>query len=377
MPYGSIHESFKEMKMKFLLKGKAVAAFEEYRLTSSLPVVRALSIITALFNLLLLIPDLVNLGGITVWPLILFRVLYSLSLFSFVFWCGKLKKSTVRSMTISMFEIAAIIVFLYVFQLYPAQDFLIQLLGVMTIVIVVFLVPNSWINMIAVSLIAAAGFLTHSALSISVIGLSQFAAGAVYLILEIVVCATFSMYLLRTQYREYVAKTELERIYATDPLTKIGNRIRLEEEAQKWLTCCQKDNLPLCLVLLDVDNLKQINDMHGHIVGDTVLYETAQILRAKLRPNDVCVRWGGDEFILLLPCADSQEAKELANDIKNAISEYEFSARIDISCSFGIALMQSGQSLQQLIAQADASMYLAKEHGKNTIEISTAVAHDM
>ena len=163
------------------------------------------------------------------------------------------------------------------------------------------------------------GFLLLAKLSIADLSLRDLYVGIVYLAFEIAAGAIFAVYYMRFQYREFVAKNELERIYSMDSLTKIGNRVMLEAQANKWLALCEKTDQPLCLALLDVDNLKRINDNHGHIVGDTVLFETAQILRAKLRKDDVCVRWGGDEFILLLPCTSVEQARHLAAEIKGAI----------------------------------------------------------
>jgi diguanylate cyclase (GGDEF)-like protein len=325
------------------------------------------------FNLFLLVPDLINLQGQTVWPIIVIRAVYSTALLSSLIWVGKTKDFFLRSVLVTMFEIAAILIFLFVFSLYPEPDFFIQMLGVMAIIMVTFVIPNMWLLAVGVSVVSAVAFLALARVQIVFLQSGHFFAGLVYLIFEIAVGAIFAMLFKRYQYREFVAKTELERIYSTDPLTKIGNRIKLEEEAEKWLTCCEKDNLPLCMVLMDVDNLKHINDSHGHLVGDTVLYETAQILRANLRDHDVCVRWGGDEFVLLLPCVSASAAHQLAVRIRDAVTSYEFSARIDVSCSFGITQMQRGQSLEQLIAQADKSMYRAKEKGKNTIEVSDGI----
>lgn len=338
-------------------------------MAASVPIFRIFAVFVSAFNLFLLIPDLINLNGQLVWLLIVVRVAYSTVVLSSLFWIVRLESFFSRAIVISLFEIVAVIIYLFVFRLYPQADFLIQMLGVMAIILITLIVPNIWLLSVGIAVIAAAAFLVQAKFSVANLTSNYFYTGIVYLAFEITVGALFALYFLRFQYREFVAKTELERIYSTDPLTKIGNRVKLEEEADKWLTYCEKDNKPLCLALLDVDNLKKINDSHGHLVGDTVLYETAQILRNKLRKKDVCVRWGGDEFILLLPNMSVDQARDLAMEIKDAITSYEFSARLKISCSFGIAQMQRGQSLEQLIAQADASMYLAKERGRNTIEV--------
>ncbi|MGI5849879.1 MAG: GGDEF domain-containing protein [Christensenellales bacterium] len=250
---------------------------------------------------------------------------------------------------------------------------MIQTLGVFIIIIVVFLIPNLWSNMIMVAVIITAGFFLSAYFNIENLNQTQMIAGIVYLLIEIVLCAIFAFYFNRYQRGEYSTKTELQRIYATDPLTQVGNRIRLEDEAEKWLEFCSRHHLPLSLVLVDVDNMKQINDQYGHLAGDVILYEMAQIMYTQLRKNDVCARWGGDEFILLLPYTNLDEAKSLTERIREAISKYKFNINIDTTCSFGIVSMKEGLNLGQLIKQADALMYMAKKSGKDNIEINAQV----
>ncbi len=356
--------------MASLIKNKAKGTFENYRLDVTLPIYRFFAVFISVFNLFLLIPDLINLQTESAWLVIAARSLYSAALLSTLFWIGRVRTFFARSVFVTFYELLALVIFLFVFWYYPRPDFFIQMLGVMAIIMVIFMVPNFWLLGVGVAALSAAGFLIFAGIKMASLPSNHLLAGIVYLAFEVAVGAIFAMLFRRYQYREFVAKTELERIYSTDPLTKIGNRVKLEEEAEKWLASCEKDNLPLSMVLMDVDNLKLINDSHGHLVGDTVLYEVAQILRAHLRDNDVCVRWGGDEFVLLLPCMSAEQAHSVAMRIRDAVTSYEFSARIDVSCSFGITQMQRGQSLEQLIAQADKSMYRAKENGRNTIEVS-------
>lgn len=359
--------------MKLILNNKAKDAFENYLLDATHPVFQIFAVFTAAFNLFLLIPDVMKMNSQTIWLSVSARIFYSAALLSSLLWIDKLKNYIARSVIITLYELFALFIFLFVFWMYPQPDFFIQLLGVMAIIIMTFVVPNKFVLGMFVAVISAASYLILARYKIPSLPDNQYLAGLVYVFFEISVGGAFSMLFRRYQFREFVAKTELERIYSTDPLTKIGNRVKLEEEAVKWLTCCEKDDLPLSVVLMDVDNLKQINDNHGHIVGDTVLYETAQILHANLRNNDVCVRWGGDEFVLLLPCIGAEQARLLATRIRDAVTSYEFSARIDVSCSFGITQMQRGQSLEDLIALADKSMYRAKEEGKNTIVVGEPV----
>ena len=184
----------------------------------------------------------------------------------------------------------------------------------MIIIIAVFLIPNLLPIMLAVATTTAAAFIGCAFLTISNITKTQLVASIVYLLMEILICAVFALYFKRYQRGEYNAKEEVKRIYSIDLLTKVGNRIKLEEEAERWMEFCVRHNLELSMVLIDIDNMKKFNDEYGHLTGDTVLYETAQIIQAQLRKNDVCVRWGGDEFILLLPYTNTNEAMALSED---------------------------------------------------------------
>lgn len=353
---------------------KARGAFESRRLETASPLYRIFAVFTAAFNLFLLIPDIVNLGGQAAAPLIAVRGLYSAALLCTFVLIKKRKSFSCWAALVTVFELAALLVFLYVFTLYPEPDFFIQLLGVMAIILMAYTVPNKWPGCVCVSAVSAGSFLVMASVRLPALSIRDLLVGSVYLAFEIVAGAIFTLLFLRHQYREFVIRMELERIYATDPLTQIGNRVLLGEAAQKWLARCEREGLPLCMVLMDVDNLKQINDSHGHIVGDTVLFETAQILRACLGDDGACVRWGGDEFVLLLPGTGAEQARQLAGRIRDAVAAHEYSARLAVSCSFGIAQLRSGQSVEELIAQADLSMYAAKARGKNNIEVAGSPA---
>lgn len=346
------------------------ASFNNYQLGVSLNLIKVFLIILGVFNLLLVIPDAMSLDNPTAkLTAIILRIVFTLMVIAFVVWISKIKSYKVLSLVTTIYELVAVFMFLYIFQLYSSPDFMIQLLGVTTIIIAVFLIPNIWVNKLIVANIIALGFLICSYFMF-VIYPTQFIAGVVYIFIEIVLCAIFASYFDRYQRGEYIAKTELQRIYSTDPLTQVGNRIKLEDEADKWIEFCSRHGLNLSLVLVDIDNLKQINDQYGHLVGDVILYEMAQIMFTQLRKNDVCVRWGGDEFILLLPYTSVDEGKVLCERIRLAISEHEFNIEIYITCSFGISGMNKGCNLEHLIQQADVSMYAAKKHGKNNIQIN-------
>ena len=277
-------------------------------------------------------------------------------LFAFI---KKIQPFRKLALIITIYELVAVFTFFHIFSMYQYPDFMIQLLGLFVIIIAVYLIPNLWGNMLAISIAIAAGFLLCTYFTLE-IGSIHFIAAVVYISIEITLCAIWAFHFNSYKKREFIARTELQEVYSTDPLTQIGNRVRLEDEAGKWIERCVRHGLNLSLVLTDVDNLKHINDEHGHLAGDVILCEIAQIMRSQLRKNDVCVRWGGDEFVLLLPKTNMEEAEKLVKRIKRAIQEYKFNIGTKVTCSFGIADLNKGGSLEQLIKQADDSMYNEK-----------------
>ena len=344
-------------------------AFYDYQLSTSARLIKTVIAIIALFNIGLMIPDSMNLIHPAERLLaIMVRSVFVLMAIWLFIWMKKIKTFKMLSAVITGFELISVFVFLYIFFLYDTPDFVIQLLGVMIIILVVSMIPNLWLNKLIVTIIIAISFFACSAFIFKDINQMRFAAGLVYMAIEVVLCAIFSYYYYRNQYREYVAKIELQRIYATDPLTQVGNRVKLDDEAKRWIAFCNRYNVPLSIVVIDIDNMKQINDQYGHLVGDVILYEVAQIMHTQLRKNDVCTRWGGDEFILLLPHTNIDQAISLTKRIQQAISVHQFNIDIDITCSYGIAGLKKGLNMEQLIRQADESMYMAKKQGKNIIK---------
>jgi diguanylate cyclase (GGDEF)-like protein len=148
----------------------------------------------------------------------------------------------------------------------------------------------------------------------------------------------------------------------------VYNRVRLEHDGEKWIQLCRTHLKPLSVAFIDLDNLKAINDTNGHIVGDRILIETASRIRKQLNPRDIVCRWGGDEFVILLPGVDIFGAVLIVEKIRDSVTGEPFPGGIVTSCSFGVASMEEDSTLHSLIYNADQMMYQAKRKGKNRIE---------
>ncbi len=340
--------------------------FSNYRLSASQPGVRVFTVIVGVLNLLLLIPDSINLDGDVLTAVWILRLSFTVVCTIFFFLIGRFHTFKALSAAITAAELLAVIVFLVIFSLYSTPDFLIQLLGVMLIILLIFMLPNRFFYTITLSLLAAAGFMI---VALGIFGwqnTAQYMSAAIYMAAEIALGTAFALVFLNYQRSEYASKTELLKIYATDPLTQVGNRVRLQKEAEKWLSFCYRHSLPLSLVIVDIDNMKRINDEHGHLTGDAAICELVQTICDGLRRNDVCVRWGGDEFVLLLPGTSAPDAHNLIERIRDEVYVHIFPGESRITCSFGISDLTCGNTLEALLQCADERLYQAKKQGKNT-----------
>jgi diguanylate cyclase (GGDEF)-like protein len=166
---------------------------------------------------------------------------------------------------------------------------------------------------------------------------------------------------------------ELDRMSRTDALTNLYNRRHLDEELVRRYSDSRRHHDPICVLLLDIDHFKNINDTYGHPAGDLVLRAFADRLRAELRAGDVAGRWGGEEFLIMLPRTDLKGAIEVAERIRYATAADPLAAAgqdISITVSGGCAL-GPGDSAEALVQLADSCLYEAKVAGRNQIVSAT------
>lgn len=171
-----------------------------------------------------------------------------------------------------------------------------------------------------------------------------------------------------TEQQLLTSNATLERLANTDRLTGLWNRLKFEEVAQQEVGRAERYGYPLSLVFFDIDHFKEINDQHGHEIGDQVLCRLADRVREHLRDSDSLCRWGGEEFLILMPHTDQQQARQLAEKLRELISSSPLLERQPISASFGIAQLQPGELLRDLVRHADTALYRAKQLGRNRVE---------
>ncbi|MDA8168949.1 MAG: diguanylate cyclase [Nitrospiraceae bacterium] len=174
------------------------------------------------------------------------------------------------------------------------------------------------------------------------------------------------------QLEDLLSKVEVLAI--TDPLTGLFNRRRFETIFEKELKRAIRHRTPVSCMMIDIDHFKAVNDTFGHRAGDSVLIETAAILKKSVREIDLVARWGGEEFIVLLPQSSSEDAMRPASRILESISGHEFAATPGSRVTVSIGLANSHQvhldtDGEKLINSADIALYDAKRRGRNRIEL--------
>ena len=160
---------------------------------------------------------------------------------------------------------------------------------------------------------------------------------------------------------------QLEQAASHDPLTGALNRAGIEPQLEASLAGAQRQDHPLAVAMLDIDHFKKVNDNHGHAIGDAVLKELVAHLGARLRKSDSLARWGGEEFLILLPHTDREGAVRLAEELRREIATAQFVHREPLSISLGVATSREGDSVESLLRRADHRLYQAKAMGRDRV----------
>ena len=158
-----------------------------------------------------------------------------------------------------------------------------------------------------------------------------------------------------------------------DVLTGIGNRRMLMERLRAEVGRAERTGCPLTLALVDVDRFKMINDSFGHEAGDKVLVEIARVIEAGMRDYDLCGRWGGEEFLIIMPEVAAQEGVGVVKRVRSAIAALEMRVgeqRIELSASCGVAQRLPAETMSDTINRADMALLAAKRSGRDRYEVA-------
>jgi len=216
-----------------------------------------------------------------------------------------------------------------------------------------------------------AAFLQHGTLRLNI------AVSPVFFFGFVAILVLFNIYVIskrlqlrrtRQQVISTTIQSELVRLQSfTDPLTEVYNRRALEEIARRFISNAKRQGKPLTFMMLDVDQFKEINTRFGHLMGDFVLAEVATILRGAVRGSDAVVRYGGDEFLLILYNSNFQGGQVVVNRIAGNLADWnndEHLKNFDLSFSIGLAEWSDGKLLDEMLDSADQAMYSTKASHK-------------
>jgi diguanylate cyclase (GGDEF)-like protein len=165
------------------------------------------------------------------------------------------------------------------------------------------------------------------------------------------------------------AEADLRALATTDPLTGLANRRVLLDRLEVLMARARRFSEPVALIMLDIDDFKVVNDSCGHDVGDQVLKDVARILLETSRDVDLPVRWGGEEFLLLLPSTDLPSAESVAEWLRGRIEQHAFGDAGSLTVSIGISGLKDLDTADSLIGRADQALYASKSRGKNCVSL--------
>ena len=163
-------------------------------------------------------------------------------------------------------------------------------------------------------------------------------------------------------------KNSLKENVYIDALTKVPNRLYIDKHFTTEIAKKDRENTALSLIILDIDNFKNFNDTYGHLVGDEILVGLSEYIVNNKRKIDIFGRWGGEEFMMLLPNTALEGAKVVAEKFRKLIEEYIFYNGLKLTCSFGISEFKEYDSKESFIQRADDALYMSKRNGKNRVE---------
>jgi len=170
-------------------------------------------------------------------------------------------------------------------------------------------------------------------------------------------------------FQDITDKIIIKKLAETDHLTKLYNRQKVDRCLDSEYENSLNSQKELSLMMLDIDHFKAVNDTYGHQIGDNVLVDISNILQNNTRKDDIVGRFGGEEFIIILPNTNVEEAKEIAEKLRKIIENNEFPTVGQKTISIGVSSYKDNLSLNDLIKNADEALYKAKNNGRNRVEI--------
>jgi len=175
-------------------------------------------------------------------------------------------------------------------------------------------------------------------------------------------------YLRKEIRKRKVLESQLERLATFDKLTNIFNRYKMDLALEEQIEIAKRYNRDLSIIFFDIDHFKLINDDYGHKVGDIVLKELTKLVEKSIRKSDIFGRWGGEEFLIILPETTKEEAILLAEKLRKNIENHKFKKIKILTCSFGVTDYKKDDTFETIITRVDKKLYVAKKSGRNRVK---------
>lgn len=239
-------------------------------------------------------------------------------------------------------------------------------MGFLIIDLVCFLLPNRWIYSLVFAVGVAVMFLLVTSLYMEDMPPHQPFGVIVYFVFVVVFGGMFSRSLHVQRRMHFYRERQLEHLSNTDRLTGVYNRQKFDEVFTGWLSRTDEE-AGFSVIMFDLDRFKKLNDTYGHLFGDEVLVASVDAVRGAIRSRDILARWGGEEFMILLPATPLDAAVNLAERLRSTIEQIPFAPDVHVTASFGVIQRQPGDTTDTMITRVDACMYRAKAEGRNRV----------
>ncbi|HBM80380.1 MAG: GGDEF domain-containing protein [Clostridiales bacterium] len=342
--------------------------FMDYEMSNSIKYIRSLFLGLGIFYFLFIIPEYFLIKSLNIFILLVInRVVLMVMVCTFYIKLKYAKESLSIYHSISALESTGSVFILANCFIYESPNFFILSFGIVVLLLTFCLIPNKWSNVAGISIMTSVFFLLISYLYFRQVSLYEFSAILLYLTLVTIFVIITSYKTNRYARIQYINNRALLMLSITDPLTGIYNRLKFNEELKRNINLSKRYNLNLSLLLLDIDDFKIVNDSYGHLKGDKILTEMTGLINDSIRETDIFARWGGEEFVILLPATPHNKALEFGERLKRLISEHEFSDIGHVTCSFGVVSLKKEDDMNSLLQRVDKLLYTAKERGKNCV----------
>lgn len=284
-----------------------------------------------------------------------------------VFFVAKLT-TNFRSLIIlvTLYQALIVTLFISILEQYDSLSYL-SILGLMVVSFAIYLLPNKIMISQLISVILSILFFLYPSQKIEGLKENDIYKIIVYQVVLLIYCNMQTCLTESYKRKQFSLSREYLVLSTMDHLTGINNRGKFDNEINTWINFSNRYSNPLSLILFDIDNFKRINDCYGHLVGDNVIKTIVATIKGSIRITDSFARWGGDEFVILLPDTNIQQAEDMAERMITSIRNNSYGQAKDITCSFGVTTLGKDDTAQTLLRKADDLLLQAKACGKDRV----------